>query len=106
MNYSLLPQDINTHLASFIADEIQATDPRCYRATRAIQAAWRAWRARASVCFVYTSHMCERCTSTIASDRVHTAQGGLTWTCDACWSAGDHLEWDWEQDDLEQRQGW
>ena len=106
-DFSLLTRTSTPTSPALLFDEIQATDPRCYRATRAIQAAWRAWRARSFVCFVFTTHTCDRCAVNIASQRVYEAHGGgRIWTCDACWSQGDHLEWDWEADDLEQRQDW
>ena len=38
---SQFPQEITTHIAGFIADDVQAIDPRCYRAARTLQASWR-----------------------------------------------------------------
>ena len=102
-NYSLLPREITDHMAGFIVHELQATDPQCYRAARSIQAAWRARLAREYVCFVYTTHMCQRCTTNAATDRVYGSHAGRIWTCDACWSRHDYLEWDWEEDDVEER---
>jgi len=41
-----LPQDIMSHIADFMTDDIQAVDPRCYRASRRLQSAWRGWAVR------------------------------------------------------------
>ena len=35
------PQEITSQIADFMADDLQAADPRCFRAARALQAAWR-----------------------------------------------------------------
>ena len=41
-----LPRDILGHVAAFMSDDLQACDPRCYRAARCVQAAWRGWVTR------------------------------------------------------------
>ena len=43
------PQEINTHIASFIADEVRGADPQCYRSARSMQAAWRGWLTRTHI---------------------------------------------------------
>ena len=40
------PPEITNHIAAFISDDVQACDPRCYRASRCVQAAWRGWATR------------------------------------------------------------
>ena len=45
-NMMQLPQEIVGHIAGFIADDVRACDPRCYRASRCVQAAWRGWATR------------------------------------------------------------
>ena len=41
-NMMQLPQEMMTHIAGFMADDLQATDPACYRGARSLQAtlAW------------------------------------------------------------------
>ena len=46
-----LPQEICTQIAAFMADDLQAVDPKCYRASRTVQAAYRGWRSRRPVCY-------------------------------------------------------
>ena len=41
-----LPQELVAHVAAFMADDLQAIDPKCYRAARCVQAAWRGWATR------------------------------------------------------------
>ena len=41
-----LPRDIRIHIAAFMPADLQACDPRCYRASRTVQAAWRGWITR------------------------------------------------------------
>ena len=101
---NLLPVEITSLVGGFIADELRAADPRCFRAARTLQAAWRHFREDV---FDMQFHMSERCTTNIALEaRVYGVTGGLTWTCVTCWTTGDHVEWDWEQDDIEHHQDW
>ena len=72
------PQEINSYIAGFIADEVRATDPQCYRAARGLQAAWRGWLIR--------THgdpadyaVCDRC-----GEDDGQRHGSPVWTCDAC----------------------
>ena len=41
-----LPSDLLGHVAKYIADDVRAADPKCYRAARSLQAAWRGWVTR------------------------------------------------------------
>jgi len=41
-----LPDDIPPQIARYISRDIQACDPKCYRAARCVQAAWRGWVTR------------------------------------------------------------
>ena len=41
-----LPPEIVGHIASFIADDVWAVDPRSYRAARRLQSTWRGWATR------------------------------------------------------------
>ena len=51
-----LPEDIKALTASYLANVLQACDPRCYRAARCLQAAWRGWAAR------FQEWHCDSCT--------------------------------------------
>ena len=51
----VFPQEIRSQIASYIADDLQAGDPRCYRAARSMQAAWRGWVTR------FQRWRCNRC---------------------------------------------
>ena len=44
------PQEIRTQIAAYMADDLQAVDPQCYRACRTVQAAYRGWRSRRWPC--------------------------------------------------------
>ena len=41
-----IPQEITAHIGGFMADELQAANPECYRSARTIQAVCRGWLAR------------------------------------------------------------
>ena len=75
-NYSLLPQDIMTHISNFIHSEVQATDPKCYRSARRLQALVRGALTRMS------GDICYLCNSTRAAPQRH-----FYWECDACHAA-------------------
>ena len=42
----VLPREIRSQIGGYIANDLQAVDPRCYRACRSVQAAWRGWAIR------------------------------------------------------------
>ena len=73
MNYSLLPREINSHIAGFIADEVQPTSPLCFRSARCIQALWRRalTRMRRNTCYLCTC-------------RQPALEQTFYWVCDAC----------------------
>ena len=50
-----LPGDVQSQIASFMSDDLQACDPRCHRASRTVQAAWRGWVTR------FQRSRCTRC---------------------------------------------
>ena len=68
------PQEINSHIAGFIADQVRAADPECYRSARRLQALCRGVliRMRRSVC-----HFCAR------TDTAWTTRA-LYWVCGGC----------------------
>ena len=41
-----LPREIRSQIGGYIANDLQAVDPRCYRAARSMQALWRGWATR------------------------------------------------------------
>ena len=69
------PQEINCLIGGFIIDEVQATDPQCYRAARSLQAAWRAKRIRRE----NDPHACDACGEDDGQRHLHSS-----WTCDSC----------------------
>ena len=73
-----LPQDITTHVAGFIADEVRAADPRCYRSARRLQALVRGalTRMRGDICYL--------CARTQPGPHRH-----FYWVCDRCLAAID-----------------
>ena len=92
-----LPKDILTHITPFSSDELQACDPRCYRAARCVQAAWRGWvtrfqRWRCNCCdermFLgvkfskHSGRVFARLLRTRLYKRLHKTAG--TFTCDRC----------------------
>ena len=92
------PPEISSHIASFIADEVRATDPQCYRSARSLQAAWRGWLTRTHILWkLYDLYhnMCERCDANVCTQIVYPAADDPVWTCDAC--SATHLErLDWD----------
>ena len=45
-NMMQFPQEMMTHIAGFMADDLQAVDPSCYRSARSLQALWRGYADR------------------------------------------------------------
>ena len=93
------PQEINSYIAGFIADEVRATDPQCYRAARRLQAVWRSYVERnppsCSCCSCSCTECCDRvlgefrfpaCQQCGESELLlgEVAVGLEPWTCDAC----------------------
>ena len=91
-----LPQDITTHIAGFIADEVRGTDPQCYRSARSLQAIWRGWLTRTHLTqhvYDFWHNACDRCDADRWTQRLCDDVGDLVWVCDAC---SDHYaadEW-------------
>ena len=71
-----LPQEIKILVSGFIADEVRATDPKCYRSARRLQALCRGTltRMRRNVCYL--------CACTQPGP--HRT---LYWVCDDCLTA-------------------
>ena len=69
------PQEIKFHIADFITDEVQGTDPQCYRAARSLQAAWRGRLTR-------LHRVCNRCGEAGQYRQAHVPLH--CWTCDTC----------------------
>ena len=69
------PQEITNHIATFVADDIQACDPRCYRASRSIQAAWRGWATR------FQKWRCELCGKIRSLGIKLAARSGRVYAC-------------------------
>ena len=89
------PQEINSHIAGFIADEVRATDPQCYRAARRLQAVWRSYVERKPPSCSCCSCHCVECTDRVLGPFLFPAcqQCGEEdalfvqmepWTCEAC----------------------
>ena len=77
-NYSTMqfPQEIDSHIAGFITDEVRATDPHCYRSARSMQAAWRGWLTRQNL----ADHaVCDQC-----GEYDGQPHHSWSWTCEAC----------------------
>ena len=74
-----LSQDICDHVAGFIADEVRAADPKCYRSARRLQALCRGAlsRMRGNVC-----HLCGR--TETHTHATHGADLTFYWVCDGC----------------------
>ena len=62
-----LPREIRTQIAGYMADDLQAVDPRCYRASCALQAVWRGWFTRSQA---YRCPSCGGRTSRVYQSRV------------------------------------
>ena len=45
-NMMQFPQEMMNHIADFMAHDLRASDPRCYRAARTLQARWRGYVQR------------------------------------------------------------
>ena len=92
------PQEINSHIAGFIADEVRATDPQCYRAARRLQALWRSYVERNPRCTCCSCHCTECCDRVLGEFRFPACErcgeqefllgealvNLEPWTCDAC----------------------
>ena len=91
-----LPQEINSHIAGFIADEVRATDPKCYRSARSLQAAWRGWLIRKHILrHVYDLYhnMCQLCDGQVVT-QVGYDEDYPVCTCDGCRTRLERLDWD------------
>jgi ribosomal protein L37AE/L43A len=67
------PQEINSHIAGFIADKVRAADPECFRSARRLQALCRGALAR------MRRNVCYHCVRRLACP--HRT---LYWVCDDC----------------------
>ena len=69
------PQEIRSQIAAFMADDLQAVDPQCYRASRSLQAAWRGWATRLQ------KWRCKLCGKTRSLGIKLAARSGRVYAC-------------------------
>jgi len=99
--FERLPKHIHTLITRYIPHEVQAADPRCYRASRRLQSAWRGWviryqKWRCKVCgkrefLGITGRLVCRITFAALPERTVRAYmpGGSPFACYACMLQGN-----------------